>query len=157
MRFSQVCKSLVAFPETPLRSQYERRMALKLSRAGVDWEAVEHFNSVDEIYVHFVDPELPPDAGQKSLFSWPKLKKLSVGRKPKRKRPQTGKRSLVGENGTLNTAIFGRAKGWGGPDDLENATFGEDGEGRGQHICYCTAKGTSADFSASSLPCSNQI
>lgn len=101
---------------------------LKVCAAGVDWNSVHKYVTVDTIFGHFMDPSLPPGSGQSGLLRWPALAKLSKGRSLKPvKKSLSGRTTLVEENGTVNTAeFFGRTKGWGGPYDLENV-FSEEG------------------------------
>jgi len=44
---------------------------------GVDWGTVENQVTTEGIYCHFINPSLPPKAGQESLFSWHYLSRLS--------------------------------------------------------------------------------
>ena len=100
---------------------------------------MEQYNSVEDIYEHFQDPGLPPNAGQLPGWSWftqvfsrrGAVKGASHKHLPKQS-------SLMGESGKLDTdKFFGRTKGWGSsPDDLESAVFSDKLDGMKSHLPF---------------------
>ena len=84
--------------------------------------------SVDGIYAHFMNPELPPESGQRGRLAWPQLSQRLSGVMTRQRRPLPGQKSLVEEDGKLNTSrLFGRTKGWGSNTDLENGMLIDEG------------------------------
>ena len=93
---------------------------------------MEEYNSVDDIYEHFQDPCLPPNAGQVPGWSWFRQifpRRSAVKGASHQQLPKQS--SLMGESGKLDTdKFFGRTKGWGSsPDDLESAVFSDELDG----------------------------
>ena len=97
---------------------------------------MEEYNSVNDIYEHFQDPCLPPNAGQ--LPGWSRFTQMFSRRsalKGASDKQLPKQSSLMGESGKLDTdKFFGRTKGWGySPDDLESAVFSDELDGMTPH------------------------